>query len=252
MKFSKLKKTGVVAASLLVVSTLTAQAAFAQDMTNNVVKSLSLGHFTAIQYDGSKEEEYILPGSLKEKIFDNKGNAIEKITKDTSKDGIYTKDKEKIVSWNAVDGSVTTEKQAKEEEEKAKENTLNITDSSKLSDYTCFDIKLPAYLPEGYTFEKASFYKDEKGNVKDSKYADLFFINKVTGKEIYMQERFACDETKAELGTDDKIESIKINGADAILEGENHIDWEDNNIIYFLSAKDMTRDEAIKIAESVK
>ncbi|WP_035301924.1 hypothetical protein [Clostridium sp. DL-VIII] len=51
---------------------------------------------------------------------------------------------------------------------------LDVIDCSKLSGYTCFDIKLPSYLPEGYTFEKASFYKDKSGNVKDSKYADLY------------------------------------------------------------------------------
>lgn len=215
MKFNGLKKTGAVAASLLVASTLAAQGAFAQDVANNVVKSLSLGHFTAVQYDYSK----------------NAGDT------DLAK------------TSNNDDKTVTTSIKKGEE---AKVDMLNVTDSSKLSGYTCFDIKLPAYLPEGYTFEKASFYKDESGNVKDSKYVDLHFINKETGKEIYMQERFACDETKAELGTDDAIEAIKINGVDAILEGENNIDWEADNTIYYLNAKDMTKDEAIKIAESVK
>ncbi len=211
MNFSRLKKTGAVAASLLVALTLASQATFAQDIANNVIKSLNLGHFTATQYDYNKNV-----GDTVAKTNDNDGN------------------------------TVTTSTQ------KAKVDMLNITDSSKLSGYTCFDIKLPAYLPEGYAFEKASFYKDKSGNVKDSKYVDLYFINSTTGKEIYMQERFACDETKAELGTDDKIESIKINGADAILEGESNIDWEANNTIYFLSAKGMTKDEAIKIAESIK
>lgn len=215
MNFNVLKKTGAVAASLLVVSTLAAQGAFAQDMANNVVKSLSLGHFTATQYDDSK----------------NAGDTA--LAKTSNND-------DKTITISIKKG------------EKVKVDMLDVTDCSKLSGYTCFDIKLPSYLPEGYAFEKASFYKDKSGNVKDSKYADLYFINKATGKEIYMQERFACDETKSELGTDDQIQSIKINNADAILEGENHIDWEANNTIYFLSAKDMSKDEAIKIAESVK
>lgn len=215
MKFNRLKKTGAVAASLLVATTLAAQGAFAQNIENNIVKSLSLGHFTAVQYDDSK-------------------NAGDTAIAKTSNDD---------------DNTVTTSIKKGEE---VKVDMLNVTDSSKLRGYTCFNIKLPAYLPEGYSFEKASFYKDESGNVKDSKYADLYFINNATGKEIYMQERFACDETKAELGTDDTIESIKINGVDAILEGKNNIDWEADNTIYYLNAKDMTKDEAIKIAESVK
>ena len=67
-------------------------------------------------------------------------------------------------------------------------------------------------------------------NVKDSKYASLYFKNQKTGKEIYMQERFACEETKTGGGcNDDKIEKIKINGVDAILSDGNNIDWEANN-----------------------
>lgn len=246
---NKIKKTGIAVASLLIISTILAQTTFAKDVVNNIIKTISLGHFSAVQYNDSDKEEYILPDSLKEKIFDKNGNVIEKITKDTDKDEIYTKDGEKIVSWNANDGTVTTEKQEKEEEARVKENTLTITDSSKVNGYTCFEVKLPSYLPDGYKFEKAEFYKEGEDH---DKYASLYFKNQGTGKEIYIQERFACEKTKSELGTDDKIENIKINGADAVLEGERNIDWEMNNIIYFLSAKGMTKDETIRIAESIK
>lgn len=246
---NKIKKTGIAVASLLIISTILAQTTFAKDVVNNIIKTISLGHFSAVQYNDSDKEEYILPDSLKEKIFDKNGNVIEKITKDIGKDGIYTKEGEKIVSWNANDGSVTTEKQKKEEEAKVEENTLTITDSSKVNGYTCFEVKLPSYLPDGYKFEKAEFYKEGEDH---DKYASLYFKNQGTGKEIYIQERFACENTKSELGTDDKIENIKINGADAVLTGESNIDWETNNTIYFLSAKGMAKDETIRIAESIK
>ena len=62
------------------------------------------------------------------------------------------------------------------------------TDTSKISDYTCFTIKLPSYLPEGYTFYRAEYYKDENGKVQNSKYVDLYFMNKTTGKGFFMQE----------------------------------------------------------------
>ncbi|EHJ01599.1 hypothetical protein CDLVIII_5108 [Clostridium sp. DL-VIII] len=242
---NKIKKTGIAVASLLIISTILAQTTFAKEVVDNIIKTISLGHFSAIQYNDSKEEEYILPNSLKGKIFDKNGNVLEKITKDI--DGIYTKDGEKIATWNAADGSVTTEKQAKEEKEKAKENTLTVIDSSKVNGYTHFEVKLPSYLPDGYKFEKAEFYKDS------DEYATLYFKNKETGKEIYMQQRFACEDTKATLATDGDIENIKINGVDAILEDEHNIDWEVNNVVYFLnSGKDLSKDETIKIAESIK
>lgn len=243
-KINKIKKTGIAVASLLIVSTILAQTTFAKELVDNIIKTISLGHFSAIQYNDSKKEEYIIPDSLKGKIFDKNGNVLEKITKYI--DGIYTKGGEKIVNWNAADGSVTTEKQEKEEEEKAKENTLTITDSSKVNGYTCFEVKLPSYLPDGYKFEKAEFYKDS------DKYATLYFINQETGKEIYVQQRFACEDTKATLATDGNIENIKINGVDAILEDERNIDWEANNVVYFLSCKDIGKDEVVKIAESIK
>lgn len=247
---NKIKKTGIAVASLLIVSTILAQTTFAKEVVDNIIKTISLDHFSAVQYNDN-QEEYIIPNSLKGKIFDKNGNALEKITKDFGYDGVYTKDGEKIVNWNAADDSVTTEKQEKEKEEKEKanENTLTITDSSKVNGYPCFEVKLPSYLPDGYKFEKAEFYKEGEDH---DKYATLYFKNQKTGIEIYMQQRFACESTRGDLGTDDKIESVKINGVDAVLEEEHNIDWEDNNVVYYLGCKDISKDEVIKIAESVK
>lgn len=252
---NKIKKTGIAVASLLIISTILAQTTFAKDVVNNIIKTISLGNFTAIQTDESKDDNYseILSDDLKGKLFDKNGNALEKITKDIAKDGIYTKDGEKVDKWTYKDGTTVTKvNKDKTKEDKMEEDTLYITDSSKINDYTCFDVKLPSYLPSGYTFEKAGFYKDESGNVKDSKYAELHFKNSATGEEIYMQERLIGEDTRGDLATDDKIESIKINGVDAVLEGENDIDWEMNNTHYFLAAKNMTKDEVVKIAESIK
>ena len=192
-KINKIKKTGIVAASLLIASTLVAQTTFAQDVVNKIIKSISLGHFTAEQYDSSNEDNYteILSANLKGKLFDKNGNALDKITADIVKNGIYTKDGEKVVQWNEKDGSILTEKQEKEEEEKANENTLTITDIGKLNGYTCFEVKVPSYLPDGYKFEKAEFYKEGEDS---DKYATLYFKNQETGKEIYMQQRFTCSK----------------------------------------------------------
>lgn len=250
-KINKIKKTGIVAASLLIASTLVAQTTFAQEAVEKILKTISLGHVTMIQYDGNEPDEAVLPDSVKGNVFDKNKNPLEKITKDIYAQGIYTKDGEKIYTINPKNGTIVTEEQAKQIEKKEKENTLCVLDSSTLNQYTCFDVKFPTYLPDGYTFDRAEFTKDEAGNVKDSKYAELCFKNQKTGKEIYMQERFACDETKT-VGDAGNIEKISINGADAILSGRNSIDWEANGTIYFLSGKNITKDESIKIAESIK
>lgn len=250
-KMNKIKRTGIIAASLLIVSTLVSQTTFAQEAVEKILKTLSLGHVTMIEYDENEPEEAILPESVKGNVFDKNKNALEKITKDIFAEGIYTKDGEKIAKINPQKGTIVTEKQMEEDEKKERDNTLYVTDSSKLNEYTCFEVKLPTYLPDGYTFKNADFTKDEVGNVKDSKYASLHFENKTTGKEIYIQERFACDETKTYEDAEN-IEKISINGVDGILSNGRNIDWEADNTIYYVGGKNIGKDEAIKIAESIK
>ena len=250
-KMNKIKKTGIIAASFLVVSTLVSQTTFAQATVEKILKTLSLGHVTMIEYDGNEPEEAALPESVKGKVFDKNKTPLEKITKDIFAEGIYTEEGEKIAKIDPKKGTIVTEKQMKEEEEKEKNNTLYVTDSSTLNQYTCFNVKLPTYLPEGYTFKNAEFTKDESGNVKDSKYASINFENKVTGKEIYMQERFACDETKTVSNAED-IQKININGVEAILSNGRNIDWEADGTIYYLGGKNIGKDEAIKVAQSIK
>jgi hypothetical protein len=107
-------------------------------------------------------------------------------------------------------------------------------------------------LPEGYEFDRAEFYKDDNGVVENSKYITLYFTNKKTGEKIYIPQRFADEETAYSTGAS-KVEEIKINGVDAVLYDDRNIDWEANGVIYGISAKGkITRDELIKIAESIK
>lgn len=130
------------------------------------------------------------------------------------------------------------------------EETLIVKDTEKLNDYTCFDVILPSYLPEGYKFNRAGFFRDENGIVEDTKYIELYFTNDKTGEYIYMQQRFADEETAYATGAD-KVEEIKVNGVDAVLYG-NNLDWEYNDVIYMLNGRGITKDELIKIAESIK
>jgi hypothetical protein len=245
---NKIRKTVAIAASLVLASTLVAQTSFAQESVSKIIKSINLGHVTMVQEEDNDEpKEVDLPDSLKGKAYDKNGKLIEKLTKDTAKDGIYDKDGNRITKFIMNDGSVVGMK----DKNSKSEDKLYVTDINKISDYTCFKVKLPTYLPDGYTFKNAEFTKDENGNVKDSKYADINFENKVTGKEIFLQERFACDETKT-VGNADDIEKIKINGVDAILSDGRNIDWETDNTLFYLGGKNIGKDEVIKVAESIK
>lgn len=246
-KSNKIKRSAIAAAAVCVLSISIAQSSYAQNFVEKIINQASLGHFTAVQMETPKGE-FEVPDKLKGKLFDKSHNPITKLSKDTPK-VLYTADGEEIASFSN-DEFITVS----EEEKMEKENMLIVKDPSKLNNYTCFNVILPSYMPEGYSFNRADFYKDKNGKVsKDSKYIDIYFKNTKTGKCLYMQQRFACKETASSLSTDGKIEKIKINGVDAILEGDRSLDWETNGVMYFLGGKgQISKDELIKIAESVK
>lgn len=223
------------------------QTSFAQDVVGKVLKTISLGHIVVYEEEFLETESYPVPDKLKGKIFDKDGNPIEAISNKIEK--IYTADGEEIDSIDDLTGEITT---VAESEKQRKEQTLIVKDSNELNNYTCFDVILPSYLPEGYKFDRAEFYKDENGIVENTKYISLYFTNEKTGKFIYMPQRFADEETAYETGGS-KVEEIKINGVDAVIYSDSNIDWEANGVLYGLSGRgEVDKDELIKIAESIK
>lgn len=244
------KKVGFVAASVVLVATIGMQTTFAQDLVDKIITKITLKHVSAVQYEASNVKERPVPETLKGKIFDKEGNKVEVFTEDLKE--IYTADGERIENFD-LDWNIITVAQA---EKLRQESHLIVKDEKQLNDYTCFNVILPAYLPEGYVFDRAEFYKDENGVVKDSKYIGLYFTNKETDRSIYMQQRFADEETATELGTDAQVEKVKVNGEDAILTGNRSLDWEAYGNIYYLAAGKtqggVGKEELIKIAESVK
>ncbi|AOY75802.1 DUF4367 domain-containing protein [Clostridium formicaceticum] len=249
-KANKFRKVFAAAAALGVVCIMSIsliQPSFAHNIVEKVINTISLGHIKAIQVEpaGYQQENFPVPEVLKGKLFDEEGKEVEVFSSQyTGK--FYTADGEEIVDMCFTTGEITTVGMRDE-------RVLVIKDLSKLNQYTCFEVLLPSYLPEDYQFDRAEFYKDEDGAVNNSKYISLYFTNNKTGKYIYMQQRFADEETAYEMATDGKIEKIKINGADAIISDNRSIDWEANNTLYMLSGRgEISKAELIKIAESIK
>lgn len=88
---------------------------------------------------------------------------------------VYNADGEEVVGFE--DGRLIT--QTERDQEKAK--VLIVRDSSKLIEYTMFDVGLTEYLPDGYAFDRAEFYKDDNAAViKNCKYIGLYFVNEAT------------------------------------------------------------------------
>jgi len=235
-------------ATLLVVSVLSVtfvQPSFAQELLMKVLQTINLGHIVAHEVEFSADSN-VIPDDLKGKIFDSKGNALVTLDAAQKAGDIYNADGEKIVG--VEDGRLVT--QSERDQEKAE--LLIERDSSKLNEYTIFDVGLPAYLPEGYTFDRAEFYKDSNGDVINSKYINLYFVNEATDEIISMQQRHADSETAYEMSTDGTIEKVKINGVDAVFVNGKGLDWEANGVLYGVTSASLDKNDLIKVAESIR
>lgn len=243
----RLRRPAVILTTLLAVCILSVtfvQPSFAQELLSKVLQTINLGHIVAheVEYSASN---IVIPEELKGKIFDQNGNALQSFDAANETDGIYTANGERIVDF--VNGEPLTQADV----DKEKEGILIVKDSSKLNEYTIFDVGLPEYLPDGYTFDHAEFYKDDNGEVINSKYINLYFINEATDERITMQQRHADEETAYEMSTNGTIEKVKINGVDAVLANGKGLDWEANGVLYGVTSDYLDKNDLIKVAESI-
>ncbi|MGV8984650.1 DUF4367 domain-containing protein [Clostridium sp.] len=250
-KSNKLKKTAIAVAAICIVSVSIMQTSFAQEIAEKVIRTISLGHISVTQTEPSKIKEMRLTDEYKGKVFDKYKKPVQVVTEENH-DELYTAKGEKIANIQA--GKIVTVAEQEKMDKESKDAVVEVKDSSKLNEYTCFDVKLPTFLPKGYKFDRAEVYKEmNETNANNSKYIDLYFANKETGKFIYIQQRFPDETTKFESGTDGKIEETKINGVNAVISDGRIIDWETKNALYSLSGRgEITKSELIKIAESIK
>ena len=251
-KPNKFKKTAIAVAAIFIVSVSIMQTSFAQDIAEKVIKTIYLGHISVVQTEPSKIREMRLTGEYKGKVFDKQGKSVQVVTQGNYNE-LFTSKGEKIAHMQ--NGKIITLTEQEKIDKERENGLVEVKDSSKLNDYTCFNVKLPTFLPDGYKFDRAEFYKEKnETKVENSKYIEVYFTSEKTGKYIYMQQRFPDETTKSEMGTDGKIEQTKINGVNAVISNSRSIDWETKSTIYFLSGKDagITKIELIKIAESIK
>lgn len=244
----RLRRPAVMVATLLTVCVLSVtfvQPSFAQGLLFKVLQTINLGHIVAheVEYTGDPN---VIPEELKGKIYDRDGNALVTLDASQKVDEVYNADGEKIVGFE--DGKLVTQSEA----DQKKPDVLIVRDSEKLNEYTMFDVGLPEYLPEGYAFDRAEFYKEANGKVSNSKYIELYFTNKETGKEIHSQQRYADDETAYEMSTNGKMEKVKINGVDAVMVNDRSVHWEANGVLYDLASRSIDKNEILKVAESIR
>ena len=70
---------------------------------------------------------------------------------------------------NIMDKKEANKIKYNEAEAERENNNLVVKDVDKLNDYTYFEVILPRYLPEGYKFDRAEFFRDENEVVENIK-----------------------------------------------------------------------------------
>ncbi len=141
-------------------------------------------------------------------------------------------------------------KEAAAEEEKCE--MLVLKDLKSIRETAGFQVKVPTWLPAGYELDRGEFYLEDNG-APSKDYVDLYFVNKKTGKLLYLQERDATKDIGFTLATDKLVEEVKVGDIKGALTGGNSLNWEVDQVLLGLSTKgSITKDELLKMAESMK
>lgn len=237
-------RTGAIAAaSCLLAVLLLAPTSFAGDWMRSALQTISLGHITVSQMEETRPEAMPFPAELKGKLFTKDGKLVEEWA--GHEKPFYTADGEEIAG--VANGEIITRKQM---EEKSASEVIRIADAADIPEYTVFQAALPAYVPEGFVFDRAEVFK------KGDKYLDVYYLNPASGKSIHIQERHADEETAYAMSTEHKVEQVRVSGVEAVIVGGKTIDWEKDGVLYSImtgkSGVKLDNNQLIKMAESMK
>lgn len=244
---TSMKKKSILAASIICIVALSMQTSFAKEIVNKIINSLSLSNITIFNSEDYKIEERSLEGL---EVFDEYGKKVNKMNGD-NKDNLYNKDGEKVYGIQEDGTLITAEVQKRNLEENQKQHPVDdiiIDDINNIYGYTCFDIKLPSYLPVDYEFDYAEFYKDDDNEIFD-KGCSIYYTNKENSDSIYISQTYIYDESYSETSFKNP-KNINVGGIDVII-GEEGIVWENEGVRYLMFTS-LGFDQNIKIMKSIK
>ena len=228
------------------IAALTITTAFASGIVGNIIKSVNTGYNEFVLVDPDAPTP--LMDELKGKIFDENGIPVDSI-KHSDFGNLYDKYGKKITQdmyasmiEEATDGLVAYSGNYNPEESQIVFASLEDAQAA-----SAFDIKTPDYLPEGYSLSKVYTYKGDNSNY----YITLVYAND-SGNDITIHERLLNEETAFELGTDGSLDEITINGRTAVIINGHSLDFETEDSVYVGISSNISRDELIKIGESIK
>jgi len=123
-------------------------------------------------------------------------------------------------------------------------STVKYDSLDKVKKAAACPVLVPQYLPTGYSFSYAESYPGS------DEYLNLYF--KGSGKDIILMLRAMNEQTKYEFATDGAVEAVNIKGNKAAWVEPHTLIWDQDGINYSLFCSGQSKDEALKIAHSVK
>ena len=250
MKIQWSKRPLVILGMAAVFSTLCCFAVFPGHMTamaakaaDGITKILHLSDYsTVIQLSGNQAEwQQDLNGeqgivSITKK--GTEGNIEGEVTVSTKgkSDGSVT-----VEGIQGADGSETIRIAGDEE---GNNGIKTYSDLNEVEDRVDFKILTPGWLPEGYSLKKAEIYEDSK------EYVNLYYSGQ--GEDIIIMQRLMNKNTAFALATDSSVDEIKINGCKGAWVAPRSVMWDQDGIHYHISVAGLSKEDTIKIAESMK
>lgn len=240
----KPKKIFIAAACIVILTTT----AFATGLVGNIIKTISTGYNSFTQIDPNAPHP--VPDELKGKIFDEDGNPLDTLSKSGN---MYNKDGLKITGEmyakmleDAHGTDIIVSYDGPSEDSEVTFQTLEEAERNAV-----FDVKVPEYLPEGYSVSKIYAYKNDDGTCS-GEYLNIVYKN-ADDKEIIIHERILNENTAFEAGTDGSLEDLTINGRKTVIMHDTslHFETKDAVSVSINTKGNIPKAELIKMAESI-
>lgn len=232
------KFVGVAAAlTITIVGVSLVQPSFSQSIYQKII---DLGHIVGFISQPAKGP---LPEYLQGKLYNAQGELIDAYELMVGTE-IYNAAGERVYNIDQGGNLITVP------EEDQEDDKLVVKDVEQIQGYTSFEVKLPSYLPEGYQFDRAEFYREKEGVSPD--YVNIIFVQRDTGKTLFMQQRVASEDTAYSFDALEGLEKVEVGTSIGILSDDKNLDWEYNGVLYGLSTKgNISREEILRIGKSI-
>ena len=243
----RIKKPALIAVAAVIVLSLS-MVVYGQDIVN-AIRNITLGNHAEFIVAG-QDEASPLPEELIGQLFDAEGNVLN-----------YFPDCGRLFDAGGVQVGIDLGSEgltiAPIEELIARRTNefqfLTFYDAEEGTAHFITDVLMPAYMPEGYEFEKVSFFVsslEELAEYGANKYMTVHFSD--GEHELSWQVRF-MDETSGFItGGTQYMREIQINGYDAIAD-INTLKVLIGDVMYmFFASGNVDVDGLIRIAESLR